>query len=260
MKSSTRARIDQHLITARIVNYRNVQGGLLEVMPHWNRGFSGLQLPLFNVFVPLDSAGLSDETLADTAAFFSSRNVYYVIELVHDKFPNGPDFLNQRRYQSLPPQPAMILKGSPNTVGLNPDLVIERVTTVPSLTGFCTIMNAVFDLSLPDLVKLFPARHFEDDRIQHYLAFLDEQPVGGGTTILADGVASIWNVCTLDQYRRQGVASALLRRMLADTSEFGSDFTILYSTAQAYQLFNNFGFEIFTQRQWFLPPGIDYEE
>jgi ribosomal protein S18 acetylase RimI-like enzyme len=215
------------MIAVRAVNYRTIRGGLLEVMPHWIRGFSGLQLPFFNEFLPLDAAGLTDETLADTAAFFSSRNVYYV---------------------------------SPNTVELNLDLTIERVATVPSLTAFCTIVHAVFDLPLPDLVKLFPARHFEDDRIQHYLAFSDEQPVGAGTTVLTDGVASIWNICTLDSYRRRGVASTLLRRMLADVNEFGSDITLVYSTPHAYQLFSNFGFEIYTQRQWFLPPGIDYED
>jgi GNAT superfamily N-acetyltransferase len=248
------------MIAVRAVNYRTIRGGLLEVMPHWIRGFSGLQLPFFNEFLPLDAAGLTDETLADTAAFFSSRNVYYVIELVHDKIPEGPDFLHQHRYQSLPPQPAMMLVGSPNTVELNLDLTIERVATVPSLTAFCTIVHAVFDLPLPDLVKLFPARHFEDDRIQHYLAFSDEQPVGAGTTVLTDGVASIWNICTLDSYRRRGVASTLLRRMLADVNEFGSDITLVYSTPHAYQLFSNFGFEIYTQRQWFLPPGIDYED
>ena len=134
------------------------------------------------------------------------------------------------------------------------------MATVPALTAFCTILHEVFDLPLQDLAKFFPARHFEDDRIQHYLAFLNEQPVGIGTTILVDGVASIWNLCTLDQYRRRGVASSLLRRMLADANEFGSELILLYSTPQAYPLFNNFGFEIYTQRQWFLPPGIDYED
>lgn len=255
-----RTSLDQHIITVKAIVYRTISGGLCEVMPHWVRGFSGLQLPVFNIFSPLDPTGLNDETLADTAAFFSSRNVHYMVELVHDVIPEGPDFLNKRHYQSLPPQLAMVLEGAPHDVQLNPDVLVERVTTVPSLTAFCTTLHAVFDFPLRDLINYFPARHFEDDRIQHYLAFWEEQPVGAGTIITADGVSSIRNVCTIDGYRRRGIGTALVHRMLMDANKKGTFQTMLYSTAHAYQLFSSFGFEIFTQRQWFLPPGIDYEE
>jgi len=139
-------------------------------------------------------------------------------------------------------------------------VVVEQVRTVPALTAFCTMLHAVFDFPLRELISYFPARHFEDERIQHYLAFLDEQPVGAGTIISADGVSSIRNVCTIDSYRRRGVATALVNRMLMDANRGNTSHTMLYSTAHAFQLFSSFGFEIFTQRQWFLPPGIDYEE
>jgi len=261
MDSSVRNSLDQHIIMAKAIVFRTIPGGLYEVMPHWVRGFSGLQTPVFNTFCPLDPTGLNDETLADTAAFFSSRNVHYMIELVHDVIPDGPDFLSKRHYQSLPPQLAMVLDGAPLDVEVNSEVVVERVTTVPSLTAFCTTLHAVFDFPLRDLINYFPARHFEDERIQHYLAFLDEQPVGAGTIISADGISSIRNVCTIDSYRQRGVATAVVNRMLVDANNGGNtSHTMLYSTAHAFQLFNSFGFEIFTQRQWFLPPGIDYEE
>ena len=260
MEPSLRTNLDQHIIMAKAIIYRTISGGLCEVMPHWVRGFSGLQMPVFNAFSPLDPLGLNDETLADTAAFFGSRNVHYMIELIHDVIPEGPDYLNKRHYQSLPPQMAMVLNGPPLEVQVNREVMVERVTTVPSLTAFCTTLHAVFDFPLRDLISYFPARHFEDERIQHYLAFLDEQPVGAGTIISVDGVSSIRNVCTIDSYRRRGVATALVNRMLLDANSGNSPHTMLYSTAHAFQLFSSFGFEIYTQRQWFLPPGIDYEE
>lgn len=229
-------------------------------MPHWVRGYSGVHLPTFNTFMPLDPKGLTEDTLADTSAFFSSRNIHYVVEIIHDQLPDGPDYLSQLRYQSLPPQPAMMLQGAHDKVELNPDVTVQRVTTVPSLTAFCTTLHAVFDFPLKDLIKFYPARHFEEPRIKHYLAFLNEQPVGAGTIICADGVASVWNLCTIDQFRQRGVATTLLHSMLVDASEFGADITALFSTAHAYHLFNRFGFDIYTQHQWFLPPGIDYED
>ncbi len=265
MEPSTRARLDQHLISARAFLYRTIDGGMFEIMRDWVRAFSGLQIPTYNIFQPLTPAGLTDETLADTAAYFSSLETLYTVELIHDRFPEGPDFLDQRYYESLPPQPAMYLQGLPDPAStrLNSNVTIERVMTVPSLTAFCTMLHQVFDFALADMIKLFPVRHLEKgikDTVRHYLAFMDEQPVGAGTLICAENVASIWNVCTVDSYRQRGVASTLLYKMLTDSAESGCYLAMLYSTPQAYQLFNQFDFELFSQRQWFLPPGLDYQE
>jgi predicted acetyltransferase len=73
-------------------------------------------------------------------------------------------------------------------------------------------------------------------------------------------MASVWNMCTIDPYRWQGIATTLLHGMLKEAERRDCQATMLYSTAQAYHFYTKFGFEIYTQRQWFLPPGIDYDE
>lgn len=258
--ASTRASLDQHIVAALAILYRTISGGSFEIMPHWVRGCSGLPWPNFNILLPLTPAGLTDDTLADAAAFFADARVHYSVELVHDRFPEGPDFLDKRHYQALPPQPAMLLQNYPATVQPNPEIDIEPVRTVPSLTAFYTLLHQVFDFPLGDMAKLFPVNHLKNEVIQHFLAFVDEQPAGAGTIICVEDIASIWNLCTLDSYRRRGVATALLHRMLRHALENYCRATMLYSTAQAFLLFNKFGFEIYTQRQWFLPPGIDYDD
>jgi ribosomal protein S18 acetylase RimI-like enzyme len=224
-----------------------------------------LQLPTFNIFQPLIPAGLSEDLLADTAAFFSSNEVHYAIELVHDRLPQGPDYLDQRGYQPLPPQPAMFLRdfSTPLDLNLNPDVEVERIQTVPSLTAFCTLLHQVFDFPLADMVKFYPVAHLEKETkniIRHYLAFFDEQPVGAGTSICQEDTISIWNVCTIDSCRQRGVATTLVYRMLSDARESRYRQAMLYSTPLAYRLFNKLGFEIYSQRQWFLPPGLDYQD
>ncbi len=260
MDSSIRSRLDQHILAAEAVLYRTISGGSFEVTADWARGFSGLRWPNFNVFLPLTPAGLTEDNLADVAAYFIDRRVYYSVELVHDRFREGPDFLDKRGYQSLPPQPAMFLQEFPADIPLNPEVVIETVQTVPSLTAFCTVLHQVFDFPLDDMIKLIPVRHLKNPAISHYLAFVAETPVGAGTVVYAEGVVSVWNLATIDPYRQQGVATTLLHHMLGDAYRQRCDLAMLYSTAQAYHLFNKFGFEIYTQRQWFLPPGIDYDD
>jgi ribosomal protein S18 acetylase RimI-like enzyme len=263
---STRARLDQHITAAYAIRYRTILGGMFEMTPDWMRGFSGLQIPTFNIYHPLSMEGLKDDLLADTAAFFSSHDTLYAIELVHDRFPEGPDYLDKRRYQSLPPQPAMVLEefsAVKDEIRLNPDVTTERIQNVPSLTAFCTLLHQVFDFPLEDMIKLFPVAHLEKEArniIRHYLAFKDDEPVGAGTTICLDGIVSIWHVCTLDSHRRQGIATTLMHYILSDAMESCGQVAMLYSTPQAYHLFNKLGFDIYTQRQWFLPPGLHYLE
>ncbi|RME72034.1 MAG: N-acetyltransferase [Chloroflexi bacterium] len=255
-----RARLDHHILAAQAVLFNTIKGGIFEVAEDWALGFSGLRGPHFNMFLPLTPAGLNDDSLADAAAYFFERRVYYSVTLIHDRFPHGPDFLDRRGYQPLPPEPAMYLCGPPTDVWSVPGVSVQRVRTVPALSAFCTVLHRVFDFPLEDMVRKIPVNHLKNEFIQHYLAFVDDQPVGAGTLVCAEDASSIWNLCTLDGYRNRGVAKTLLSHMLGDAAEQRCGLTMLYSTAQAYHLFSRFGFEIFTQRQAFLPPGIVYTD
>jgi N-acetylglutamate synthase-like GNAT family acetyltransferase len=264
MTSALRLLLNKHIISARAALFRTVVGGSFELMPTWVRGYSGLHLPVFNLFVPLAPPGLTDETLADTAAFFSSRDCLYAVELMFDLVPNGADFLNERRYSALPPQPAMVL----NRIGMaahssqttNTAITVEPVTTVPHLTAFCSLQQQVFDFDPQDMLKRFPVTQLKDDKITHFLAFINDEPVGAGTLICAGGAASLWHIGTVDAYRNSGVATALVNQMLTIVARQDCRAVMLFSTAQAYQFFGKMGFEIFSQRQWFLPENIEYFE
>lgn len=265
MDSRTRAKLDQHATATRAMMFRTVAGGSCEIMRDWVRAYSGLPIPSFNIFQPLSPRGLNDDALADAAAFFSSHATLYTVELIEDRFPDGSDYLDKRSYQPLPPQLAMFRNESfdDTHIHLNPSVIVEPVNNVPSLTAFCTLLHKVFDYALSDMIKFYPVRHLDaehKDKIHHYLAFMDDQPVGAGSIICMEGVASIWNVCTVDEYRHQGVATTIVHRLLGDAGEHGFSLKMLYSTPHAYHLFANYGFEIYTQRQWFLPPGVEFED
>ena len=260
MDPAIRSKLDQHILAAEAELYGTISGGIFELTPAWARGYSGLRWPHFNMFLPLTQKGLTDDNLADAAAFFVDRRVYYSVELVHDRFPEGPDFLDKRGYQALPPQPAMVLERFPADIRPNADVAIEIVRTVPALTAFCTVLHQVFDFPLEDMIKRTPVKQLKSEMVQHYLAFMDEKPVGAGTIVCTGEVITIRDLATIDSCRQCGVGTTLLYRMLSDAQQRRWNLAALYATPQAYHLFSKFGFEIYTQRQWFLPPGIDYDD
>ena len=73
VSSSVRAKLDEHILAAQATLYRNISGGSFEIMRNWGRGYSGVSTPTLNVFLPLNPSALTDDALADTAAFFASR-------------------------------------------------------------------------------------------------------------------------------------------------------------------------------------------
>lgn len=261
--SSDRTKLHDHAVRAYEAYYRSMSEGKFGLNEKWFWGVSRLHYPTFNIFMPLASAALTDDTLADVAAFFSNRGVLYAVELIHDRLPDGANFLDRHSYQPLPPQPAMVL---PDLTALETapppriEIEIQTVRTVPSLSAFCTLQHAVFGFALSAMARVYTVAQLKSEIITHYLAFVDERPVGAGTLICSEDVASIWNVCTLDDYRRQGVATTMLHHLLHEARYNYAKLAMLYTTPQAYHLFTTFGFEIYTQRQWFLPPGLTYED
>jgi predicted GNAT family acetyltransferase len=102
---------------------------------------------------------------------------------------------------------------------------------------------------------MFSANQLQDNAIWHYLGYLGEMPVAAGTAVLAKGIVSVWNVATHDDFRRRGVATALMERLLGDAWENGCDSSLLYSSPMAYPLYQKLGYELYSQRRCFIPPG-----
>ncbi len=63
-----------------------------------------------------------------------------------------------------------------------------------------------------------------------YLGFLDGQPVGACDLFAAEGWGRVESVVTCPEFRRRGVASAVVARAVADSIAMGNDVTYLFTT------------------------------
>ena len=76
-----------------------------------------------------------------------------------------------------------------------------------------------------------------------YAAYRDGAPVGSAALCEAAGLAGVYNVGTHPDHRREGVATALLRRVFADARERGLDTCVLQSSSAGVPLYARLGFE-----------------
>jgi GNAT superfamily N-acetyltransferase len=248
-------RLDEHVLEAHRHFCQSVDGGVFKRAKDWARGYTGSTIANFNLLLLLNDTALTDDLLSDTAAYFDEQRVPHVVAFDEHRVAGGTNFLHSRNYQPLPPLPALVLLGPPRRLRCHPDLVVERVQTPAATKAYCSLVSELFGLPLADTERMFSANQLQDNAIWHYLGYLGEMPVAAGTAVLAKGIVSVWNVATHDDFRRRGVATALMERLLGDAWENGCDSSLLYSSPMAYPLYQKLGYELYSQRRCFIPPG-----
>lgn len=88
------------------------------------------------------------------------------------------------------------------------------------------------------------ARHgFATDALaHHYIGYLADQPVTSGTLLLAGGSASIYNVSTPRQRRRQGFGGAITYALLAEMRRRGYTWSWIWASQLGKSVYAKLGF------------------
>jgi ribosomal protein S18 acetylase RimI-like enzyme len=256
MQTNLQARLDAHAIEAHLLLIEASREGEVERSGDYVIGYTGVPLPTFNSFIPLTLTGLTDETLADAAAYFNTQQAMYSISLEEHRVPDGTEYLSKRRYQPLPPQPIMTLDVLPKLASPHSDLTVEAVATVPAMTALYSVLEAVFDYTEDEVLQLFPMSQLKMDDMQHFVGYCDGIPVTVATAVYTEDIVSIWHLSTLDDYRRRGFATTLISYILAEAAARACDASLVYATPMSFSLFGEIGYKLHAMRQLFLPQEL----
>ncbi len=108
-------------------------------------------------------------------------------------------------------------------------LLVRRARAGEEETFFRTVMAGFFEsehVAEDALALMRPTAHAE--RHELFLAFLGDEPIGGGALSWANGIALINGSGVRPAFRRRGAQGALLRARLARARELGCE--VAYST------------------------------
>ena len=145
----------------------------------------------------------------------------------------------------------------PAPVAAPPGLRIDRVTDDASRERFLAAFVSGFDMG-PDLADVF--RYLVTNagpEWRRFVATLDGRPVGTAGVHLAGGVAGLYNVETLAEFRRRGIGAAVSAAALRDARAQGYRVGILGSTDLGRNVYRRLGFEDVCAMRVFVwrPPG-----
>ena len=141
----------------------------------------------------------------------------------------------------------------------NPLVCVRRAPQEISVETFVETQSAGFGFGGNAERSIEAAyRNLETHDYYYFVAELGGVSVGAASMLYGDGVVGLWGLATLEPYRRQGISTTLLHRIVAEGRQRGAD--IIYLSAEpnsyAHRFYRTLGFvDLFTVDTFELPPG-----
>lgn len=222
---------------------------------------SGINYGVFNTALLKTRVETEDrlqEYISNAHDYFGSRRERWSFWICQDLL--APPVLRRlrrvmesRRMRQLSEPPGMIATTlAPPRRGL-PALDIRKVNTAEDRFAFAGILSATFDLPYGICADIYAAERSWHGGYRGWVGYVDGEPVVSTACVVAGGVAGIYSVGTMPDWRRRGYAERLMRSVLHEISlETGIERTILQATTEGFRVYQRMGYRRVTQFSIFL--------
>jgi ribosomal protein S18 acetylase RimI-like enzyme len=130
-----------------------------------------------------------------------------------------------------------------------PGLEVRRVRTREELDDFARLNAGNWnppDLQVLRFYELNASALLSRESPQWlYVGYLDGKAIATSEATIGGGVAGLYNISTLEPYRRRGIGSALTRRPLEDARAAGYTTAILQAAPDGVSIYRRVGFSPF---------------
>jgi ribosomal protein S18 acetylase RimI-like enzyme len=134
-------------------------------------------------------------------------------------------------------------------------LKIIRMETAEAMKTWAHVFILGYGLPVEweaDLLDMMVATSL-GERLSAYLAVVNEEPVSAAAMFLGAGVAGIYNVGTLPEWRGKGIGAAITLQPLLEARKQGYRIGTLQSSEMGYKVYERLGFrEMFKASQYYF--------
>jgi ribosomal protein S18 acetylase RimI-like enzyme len=129
------------------------------------------------------------------------------------------------------------------------DLAIERVATPAQLADFAAVNAANWSPPDTNVLRFYAAAASSllsrESPFRYFVGRVSGEPVATLELTLGGGVGGIYNVATLERFRRRGYASTLVRRALEEARAAGLHAAVLQASSDGVGVYRRQGFREF---------------
>ncbi len=158
------------------------------------------------------------------------------------------DRLHAHGLTAIEGRPVMTLdmQTLPSGLSLPPECHIERVRDERMLQDWLVASAAGFEADIAKIQVYFDAYACmgigEEQSVQHYVGYLQDQPVTSSTLLLAGGIAGVYDVSTAPHARGQGLGRAISLAPLLEARRRGYRYAVLQSSPAGHPVYAQLGF------------------
>jgi GNAT superfamily N-acetyltransferase len=132
----------------------------------------------------------------------------------------------------------------PDSMSVPEGFRVKRVTDQSMLDEWIEINARGFGATDYGTFHAAYARHGfgEDALVNHYIGYVDEEPVTSSTLLIAGGSASAYNISTPEALRRQGFGAAITHATLQAAAQRGYRWSWIWSSSLGKSVYERLGF------------------
>jgi ribosomal protein S18 acetylase RimI-like enzyme len=210
---------------------------------------SGVPYPLLNfVARPRFDPRQVGSRIESLVQYFAARRVPYLVYLHPSASP--PDLghrLERHGLHHWGTQDGMALERLDPKVRTNHDVEVEAACEVQVLSQAAEVNAEAYHLppGAATYMRSVMMTALYDPAVYIYLAHLHGIPAGSLTLVLKAGVAGLYGLGTLPEYRGHGVGTSLMAQAISDASALGFRVAVLQAPPSAVRLYRRLGFETY---------------
>jgi GNAT superfamily N-acetyltransferase len=205
--------------------------------------YSSSYVPVYNGAGMFFEHLFNRSTLLAIEEFYEQRGRPYALVTLDGLVSESSERLSRLNYVQFEYSPAMWLEGETRRWQEGPGgYRVSRVESLSDLAAFRLVLSRVFSISPYEVNLVLTDRVLEFPAVRHYLAWSGSEPVATTSLVLSGPMAGIWNVGTLPEYRRRGIAAELMHNAVSEALAFGYTSSMLLATFSGLPLYERLGY------------------
>jgi len=199
---------------------------------------AGLQFPVYNqLFIATPP---TREAVTAAIAWMKQREVPFYLT-VAEKSVEQLECLGLEIEQVGEPESGMVLPTLDELSRQQLPVTISEVITKRQLKEFLTVYTTVFDRSWHVAERVYESL-WEESGVTLFTGIVDAKPVACGMLVRAEDTAGVYSIGVVEEFRHQGIGTAMNRAVLRSGREAGCRLGVLQSSRTTDSMYESLGF------------------
>ncbi len=245
------------LALATVEGFRSLAygaGGTCETIGGTLYWYSSSHIHLFNGAALLSGSQINPDNIDGIDLYFAKKERPYCLLTLNELIPTASIQLAHLGYVEAETLPAMWLGNAPRRWREAPEgLHIYRVRTPDDLETYRAILSRVFFMPRSEVDLVLSVKTLEPAHVSHYLGKVGDTPVATATLVMDGTLAGVWNVGTLREYSRHGIATEMMHVVLDEAHNLGYSESMLLASTEGVPLYERLGYATLGSIRTFTP-------